>query len=167
MELPGDALAFLEDCPPGSFFAFPFHEPGPLCQVVRIELANARRIADEPRHEQDQVRLDQALEGVGTALADEEDGHDRGRQCREAQRCQPVEAFANCVGGDEDPQPDLVRRSLRDDGDVDDGCGEHHEHHDQRIAAAPHEGEAFEEQQDDGQAAGGRQVCRSREEGQE
>jgi hypothetical protein len=120
VELPGDSLPFLEHRPPGSFLALPFHEPGPLRQVVRIQLADARRIADEPRHEQDQVRLEQALEGGGTALADEQHGNDRGRQCREAQRCRSVEALADGVGGDEDSQSNLVRRSLRDDGDVDD-----------------------------------------------
>ena len=103
----------------------------------------------------------------GPALADEQHRDDHGRQCREAQRHPSVQALADGVGRDEDAQPDLEGAPAGMTAIWTMVAREHHEHHYQRIAAAPHERQALEEQQDDGQPAGGRHVRRSREEGQE
>ena len=58
VELTGDPLAFLEHRPARALLALPVHEASLLHEVVRIQPSNPCRIADEPRDEQDEVRLD-------------------------------------------------------------------------------------------------------------
>ena len=154
VELPGDSLPLLEHCPARSLLALPVHESSLLHEVLRVQPPYPRRIADEPGDEQDEVGLDQALERIGTASADEQHGNDRCRQRREAEGRHAIEALPDGVDRDEDPEPGLQRLSRWDDDDVDDRGRDHDEHHHQRIPAPEDERQAFEEQEPDRQRAG-------------
>ena len=161
VQLPGNSLAFLEHCPRVRSSR---SRSTSRARSTRFSAYSWRmRAASPTSHATNRIRSVwiRLCRASGPPLADEQHGHDRGRQCREPERCRSVEALADGVGRDEDPQPDLSAPLRRDDGDVDDRRGEHDEHHDQRIAAAPHERKAFEEQQRDRQRAGGRHVRRT------
>ena len=48
---PGRSAPVPRHRPPRPFLALPFHEPGLLHELLRVQPADPRRVADEPRHE--------------------------------------------------------------------------------------------------------------------
>ena len=66
VELAGDPLALLAHRPARALLALPVLEASLLLEVVRVQASDPCRVAEEPRDEQDQLRLDEARESAGT-----------------------------------------------------------------------------------------------------
>ena len=122
VELAGDPLALLADGALGPLVALPLEPLRPLLERARVQAADPRRVAEQPRDDEDQLGLDErcratsAMPARPTKTIGERGGGERGRR----QRRPAVEALADGVDRDEDAEAGLGRCRPRQERELDD-----------------------------------------------
>ena len=147
VELTGDPLALAPDSALRALVALTLEPQRALLERTRVQATDPCRVSKEPRHNEDQLRLDERHEdGRDPCPSDEGDRQDATRKRGRGHRPPSLDTLADGVDRHQDAEPSLQRLALGKERDLDDGRTHDHRQDREREPAADDQRQALEQQ---------------------
>jgi len=147
VEVSGDALAFFEDRALGALHPLSLEHARLLLERERVEVADARGVADEPGDGEDQLGLHDALQdGREASAAQEDDREDDPSEDDEWHGQLPLEPLPDRIEGDKHAKPAEEFLPYRHDRQLHDRRRDDDQEHLEREPAPDDEWQALEKE---------------------